>query len=50
LWELLGHIYNLNLDITTVYSDDNYAYRDIIPQNMLVTGKLGTQKIERKHL
>ena len=50
LWELLGHIYNLNLDITTVYSDDNYAYHDIIPQNILVTGKLGTQKIERKHL
>ena len=50
LWELTGLLYNLNLDITTVCSDDNYAYHDIIPRDILQTGKKNTQKIERKHL
>jgi len=40
----------LNLDISIVYSDDNYAYHDIISCNILKTGKQNTQKIERKHL
>ena len=50
LWELSALLYNLNLEITAVYSDDNYAYHDIIPRNILQTGKKNTQKIERKHL
>jgi insertion element IS1 protein InsB len=32
------------------YSDNNWAYRDVIPKNILKTGKRNTQKIERKHL
>ena len=50
LWELLDLVYNLNFDVTAVYSDDNYAYHDIIPSDVLVTGKRNTQRIERKHL
>ena len=50
LWELLGLIYSLNVDIVAVYSDDNFAYHDIIPPDILTTGKVNTQKIERKHL
>ena len=50
LWELLGLIYSLNVDITAVYSDDNYAYHDIVPPDILETGKVNTQKIEQKHL
>ena len=50
LWELTALLYELNLDITHVYSDDNYAYHDIIPREILETGKRNTQKIERKHL
>ena len=41
---------NLNLDITCVYSDNNFAYHDVIPSNILKIGKDNTQKIERKHL
>jgi insertion element IS1 protein InsB len=37
-------------NIGTVYSDDNYAYRDKISDEILVTGKRNTQKIERQHL
>ena len=50
LWELLDLVYNLNLDVIAVYSDDNYTYHDIIPPDVLVTGKRNTQRIERKHL
>ena len=50
LWELSGLLYDLNLDITAVYSDDNFAYHDIIPADILQTGKRHTQRIERKHL
>ena len=32
------------------YSDDNFAYHDVIPSHTLHTGKINTQKIERKHL
>jgi len=46
----LGLIYNLNVDIVAVYSDDNFAYHDIVPSDILVMGKINTQKIERKHL
>ena len=37
-------------NIGTVYSDDNYAYRDKIPAEILITGKRNTQQIERHHL
>ena len=47
LWEMLTA---LNIEITDVYADDNFAYSDIIPANILRTGKRNTQKIERKHL
>jgi insertion element IS1 protein InsB len=50
LWELLALLSDLNIEIVAVYSDDNYAYHDIIPKNILQTGKRNTQKIERKHL
>ena len=50
LWELLDLLYSLDIEIEVVYSDDNYAYHDIIPRNILQTGKRNTQKIERKHL
>jgi len=50
LWELLGLIYNLNVEVTAVYSDDDFAYHDIVPPNIPETGKINTQKIERKHL
>ena len=47
LWEIL---LSLNIEITDVYSDDNFAYHKIVPKNILKTGKRNTQKIERKHL
>jgi len=47
LWKILTE---LNIEITEVYSDDNFAYHDIIPPNLLKTGKRNTQRIERKHL
>ena len=50
LWQLTDLIYSLNLNITAVYSDDNFAYHDVIPSHTLYTGKINTQKIERKHL
>jgi len=50
LWELLGLLANLDIEIVKVYSDDNFAYHDAIPRNILQTGKRNTQKIERKHL
>ena len=36
--------------IETVYADNNYAYKDKIPEAELITGKKNTQKIERNHL
>ena len=50
LFELYTLLCNLNLDITCVYSDNNFAYHDVIPSNILKIGKDNTQKIERKHL
>ena len=50
LWQLTDLIYSLNLNITAVYSDDNFAYHDVISSHTLHTGKINTQKIERKHL
>ena len=50
LWELLDLLADLNIEMVKVYSDDNFAYHEIIPYNVLQTGKRNTQKIERKHL
>jgi insertion element IS1 protein InsB len=50
LGELLDLLDLLDVEIVAVYSDDNYAYHEIIPQNILCTGKRNTQGIERKHL
>jgi insertion element IS1 protein InsB len=50
LWKLLDFLAEANIEIEAVYSDDNYAYYDLIPRNLLETGKRNTQKIERKHL
>ena len=36
--------------IKTVYADNNYAYKDRISENRLITGKKDTQQIERDHL
>jgi len=50
IWKLLDLLDTLNLNINMVYSDNNFAYHDIIHSNILTTGKKNTQKIERKHL
>ena len=50
LWRLLDLLGEANIEMTKVYSDDNYAYHDLISQTVLETGKRNTQKIERKHL
>ncbi len=36
---------NANIKISKFYSDDNFAYHEIIPNNILQTGKRNTQKI-----
>ncbi len=46
--ELLSLLKPFN--IRTVYADNNYAYRDRISAEDLVTGKRNTQQIERNHL
>ena len=40
----------MKLDIAAVFFDDNFAYHEIIPRDILCTGKRNTQRIERKHL
>jgi insertion element IS1 protein InsB len=50
LWKLLDLLKSLNIEIVEVFSDDHYAYHEIVPYNILQTGKKNTQKIERKHL
>ena len=50
LWELMALLADMNIEIMAVYSDDNFAYHEVIPNNILQTGKRNTQKIERKHL
>ena len=37
-------------NITKVHSDNNFAYSNNIPEEMLEIGKQNTQNIERKHL
>ena len=36
--------------INIVYTDDNYAYKKLIKESEVKTGKRNTQRIERKHL
>ena len=36
--------------IGTVYADNNYAYKERLSADILITGKKNTQKIERDHL
>jgi insertion element IS1 protein InsB len=50
LQKLLALLSGLNVEIAAVFSDNNFAYHDAIPRNILQTGKRNTQKIERKHL
>lgn len=50
LWKLLDLLCETKIQIETIFSDDNYAYHEIIPRSILQTGKRNTQKIERKHL
>ncbi|MDR2203626.1 MAG: IS1 family transposase [Nitrososphaerota archaeon] len=50
LQELLTSLSGLKVEIVAVFSDDNFAYHDAIPTNVLCTGKRHTQRIERKHL
>jgi len=50
LQKLLTLLSKLNVEIEMVFSDDNFAYHDAIPSNILRTGKRNTQRIERKHL
>jgi insertion element IS1 protein InsB len=50
LQKLLFLLSKLNVEIVTVFSDDNFAYHEFIPKNILYTGKRNTQRIERKHL
>ena len=50
LQQLLELLNGLNLNIGSVYSDNNFAYHDGISPEILQTGKKNTQKIERKHL
>ena len=50
LQKLLALLSGLNVEIIAVFSDDNFAYHDAMPVNVLGTGKRNTQRIERKHL
>jgi len=47
LWSLL---LGLNLNIVSVFSDDNFSYHEVMPGSILRTGKRFTRRIERKHL
>jgi IS1 family transposase len=48
LWDAIMSLEKVEVEV--VYSDDNWAYHDVIPKAILQTGKRNTQKIERKHL
>ncbi|MDR2202870.1 MAG: IS1 family transposase [Nitrososphaerota archaeon] len=50
LRELLASLSGLKVEIIAVFSDDNFAYHDVIPQDILCTGKRNTQRIECKYL
>lgn len=46
LWQLTDILYNLNLNITFIYSNNNFAYHNNIPHNILKIDKKNTQRIE----
>jgi insertion element IS1 protein InsB len=50
LQKLLALLSGLDVEIVVVFSDDNFAYHDAIPRDILRTGKRNTQRIERKYL
>jgi len=50
LQKLLDLLSELKVEIEAVFFDDNFAYRDAIPANVLFMGKRNAQRIERKHL
>ena len=50
LERLTALISDLNLNISCVYTDNNFSYYEVIPHDILRIGKRNTQKIERKHL
>ena len=50
LEKLTTLISHLNLNISYIYTDNNFSYQEVIPRNILKIGKQNTQKIERKHL
>ena len=50
LERLTALISDLNLNISCVYTDNNFSYHEVIPHDVLRIGKRNTQKIERKHL
>ncbi|MDR0459855.1 MAG: IS1 family transposase [Nitrososphaerota archaeon] len=50
LQKLLDLLSKLKIEIETVFSDDNIAYHEAIPANILFTGKRNTWRIERKYL
>jgi insertion element IS1 protein InsB len=50
LWQLWTLLSEMNIEVTEVYSDNNFAYHNVVPFNILAVGKKNTQKIERKHL
>ena len=50
LEKLTTLISNLNLNISHIYTDNNFPYQEVIPHNVLEIRKQNTQKIERKHL
>jgi insertion element IS1 protein InsB len=50
LQKLLAFLSGLNVEIAVVFSGDSFAYRDIMPMNILHTGKRNTQRVECKYL
>ncbi|MDR0460923.1 MAG: IS1 family transposase, partial [Nitrososphaerota archaeon] len=50
LQKLSDLLSKLKIETEAVFSDDNIAYHEAIPANILFTGKRNTQRIERKHL
>jgi insertion element IS1 protein InsB len=50
LQKLLDLLSKLNVEIEAVFFDDNFAYHEAIPANILFTGKRNTWRIECKHL
>ena len=50
LEKLTTLISDINLNVSCVYTDNNFSYHEVIPRNILRMGKQNTLKIECKHL